>query len=207
MVVRESPIRTSCFVFLAAVILLGAGCKQEPSVPSSATSPAPRSAPVFTLDGPSAGLVAPAPTTPPPPDIPNVPSAPPSAADAIAPTPPPTQPIAPPSQTQTTAPAIEAAPAPAADAAPQVIRITAKQWEFVPAEIRVRKDTRVILEVTSTDVDHGLSIPDFTINRTLRPGATERIEFTPDKTGSFSMVCSVFCGQGHRGMRGTLIVE
>lgn len=97
-------------------------------------------------------------------------------------------------------------------AAPRVIRVTAKQWEFVPTEVRVRNGEPVVLEVTSMDVEHGLSLPDFGINRTLKPGITERIAFTPDKVGTFSMVCSVFCGAGpegrnHRSMRGTLIVE
>lgn len=98
------------------------------------------------------------------------------------------------------------APPPSA-AAPRVIRVTAKQWEFIPAEIRARKGEAIVLEITSTDVDHGFALPDFTINRTLKPGTTERIAFTADKTGRFDFACSVVCGQGHRTMRGVLIVE
>lgn len=193
------------FAAVAAVLLLGAGCTKEQPAPSPTTSPAPQSAPVADLppaNAPLAGLVAPAPTTPPPPDTPSVPSAPPSVADAVAPTPPPSSPreLAPSNTSE--GPAVQTT-----TPTSQVIRVTAKQWEFVPSEIRVKKGERIILEVTSTDVDHGLSIPDFNINQNLRPGATERIEFTPDKAGTFSMVCSVFCGGGHRGMRGTLTVE
>lgn len=190
------------FAAVATVLLLGAGCRKEQPAPSPAAAPTPRGSFETALDAPSVRLVATAPTTPPPPDIPNVPSAPPSAADAIAPEPPPVQP-----QAASSEPQAASIPASETESAPRAIRITAKQWEFVPAEIRVKKNERVVLEVTSTDVDHGLSIPEFNINRNLRAGATERIEFTPDKAGSFSMVCSVFCGGGHRGMRGTLIVE
>jgi cytochrome c oxidase subunit 2 len=71
----------------------------------------------------------------------------------------------------------------------------------------VKRGERVTLEITNTDVQHGLSIPEFNINRTLAPGRVERVEFTASKVGRFDFVCSIFCGQGHRDMRGVLIVE
>lgn len=85
--------------------------------------------------------------------------------------------------------------------------MTARQWAFDPEEIRVRKDDRVILEIVSTDVDHGIAIPDFHVREDLKAGTTTRVEFVASKTGRFDFSCSVFCGSGHRSMRGTLIVE
>ena len=31
-------------------------------------------------------------------------------------------------------------------------------------------------------------------------------EATPDKAGTFIFLCDVFCGDGHEGMNGTLVV-
>ena len=88
--------------------------------------------------------------------------------------------------------------------------MTAKQWEFVPNTIEVNKGDRVRLKITSIDVKHGIAIPDFGIdNVVLNPGKTETVEFTADKTGTFSpgMICTVYCGEGHAGMKGTIIVK
>lgn len=85
--------------------------------------------------------------------------------------------------------------------------ITAKKWEFVPSTISVNKGDKVKLIVESIDVDHGFSISEFGVKRTLKPGQTEIIEFTADQSGTFSFFCSVSCGSGHSSMKGTLIVK
>lgn len=61
--------------------------------------------------------------------------------------------------------------------------------------------------MTSTDVDHGLAISAFGVNKTVKAGTTEQIEFVADKQGTFTIFCSVFCGAEHGSMKGTLIVE
>lgn len=87
------------------------------------------------------------------------------------------------------------------------ISMIAKSWEFVPATIAVRQGEKVRLKIKSVDVDHGFAIPDFKVNETLSPGKETVIEFVADKKGMFTFFCSVVCGQGHRDMKGKLIVE
>ena len=87
------------------------------------------------------------------------------------------------------------------------IDVTAKNWEFIPNEIKVNKGDNVILNVKSIDVNHGMSIPEFGISEFLEPGKTVIIDFIASKEGTFSFFCNVACGRGHGGMRGTLIVE
>ena len=86
-------------------------------------------------------------------------------------------------------------------------KMTAKQFSFEPSTIEVNKGDRVRLIVTSTDVPHGIAIPEYEINQRLEPGKPVTIEFTADKQGTFSAYCSVFCGAGHSGMKGKLIVK
>lgn len=106
-------------------------------------------------------------------------------------------------------------PAPGAGPAPvenggmmtvQEFSLTARQWEFQPSTITVKKDIPVKLTITSTDVAHGFALTDFNVNSRLEPGQATVVQFTPDRAGTFNFFCSVVCGSGHGGMRGTLVV-
>jgi cytochrome c oxidase subunit 2 len=88
----------------------------------------------------------------------------------------------------------------------KVIKLTAKKFEYLPAEITVKKGEPVVIEVSSEDVKHGFTLPDFGIRADIKPGSVNRISFTPDKAGRFAFACDVFCGGGHEDMSGTLIV-
>ncbi len=86
------------------------------------------------------------------------------------------------------------------------IRMTAKKYAFTPNVINVRKGERVRLIVTALDREHGFKLAAFGIDQKLMKGVPTTIEFTADKTGTFRFSCSVFCGIGHRHMRGKLVV-
>lgn len=87
------------------------------------------------------------------------------------------------------------------------VKIAASQFAFDPDTITVKKGDKVKLTLTNIDVAHGISIKEFNID--LKPGAgeTKSVEFVADKAGTFSMYCNVFCGEGHREMKGTFVVE
>lgn len=85
--------------------------------------------------------------------------------------------------------------------------VIAKKWEFNPSVIKVNLGDEVVLNVKSIDVEHGIAIPDFNIMQSLHPNEPVTIKFKADKKGSFSMYCNVFCGSGHKDMKGTLVVE
>ena len=71
----------------------------------------------------------------------------------------------------------------------------------------MNKGDTVKLHITSTDVQHGFVISAYGINKTLNPGQTVDAEFVADQSGSFPFYCNVFCGEGHSGMKGTLVVN
>lgn len=108
----------------------------------------------------------------------------------------------------------------------QTIEVAAKKYDFTPAEIRVKAGARVRLVITATDRDHGIEIdpvaegagkkgepglkfdasvakPEFKLPK----GQPVTIEFSADKAGTYAFKCSVFCGMGHHGMKGQIIVE
>src|SRR5215831_6686775 len=89
---------------------------------------------------------------------------------------------------------------------PVEIKITAKQFEFDPHTITVQKDKPVRLIITSADVDHGIKLEAFGINKKIPAKQTINVEFTPDRVGRFEFKCSVVCGTGHDDMLGELVV-
>jgi cytochrome c oxidase subunit II len=93
-----------------------------------------------------------------------------------------------------------------AQSSPRRIEVTAKRFEFAPAEITLKKGQPVVLELKSTDAAHGLRFRELDLNIKVGAGGTTEIQFTPDKVGDFVGHCSVFCGSGHGTMALTLHV-
>jgi cytochrome c oxidase subunit 2 len=91
-------------------------------------------------------------------------------------------------------------------AAPEVIQIQAKCYQYVPREIHLKKGVTVILQITSLDKAHGFYVPDMNIDATAKPGKPAQVSVTPTKSGVFPFSCDVFCGDGHDDMEGKLIV-
>jgi cytochrome c oxidase subunit 2 len=87
------------------------------------------------------------------------------------------------------------------------IRVTAKKYEYDPAVVTVKQGEHVKLVITALDHDHGFKIDAFHIDQLLKKGEPTTIEFTADTPGTFPFQCSHFCGLGHKGMKGELIVE
>jgi cytochrome c oxidase subunit II len=100
--------------------------------------------------------------------------------------------------------ALRARPSPAA--VEQVIHLTAKKFEYGPDEITVKQGEPVMIEIVSLDRKHGFTIPELGVRADVKPGATSIVRFTPDKAGTFHFHCDLFCGSGHEGMTGTLVV-
>jgi heme/copper-type cytochrome/quinol oxidase subunit 2 len=87
------------------------------------------------------------------------------------------------------------------------IRMTARKYRFDPNIITVKQGDQVELIITAIDRDHGIAIPAFGINQRLKKGVPMRVSFVANKAGTFPFHCSVFCGLGHRRMKGKIIVQ
>lgn len=88
----------------------------------------------------------------------------------------------------------------------RVVKMEAFQYGFKPDPLVVKRGEKVRLLVTSTDVLHGIMIRELGVNEKLPPGKVVAIEFNADKTGTFTIHCSIFCGPGHGKMHSRLIV-
>jgi cytochrome c oxidase subunit 2 len=98
--------------------------------------------------------------------------------------------------------------APRAQAAdtPRRIEVTAKRFEYIPAEITVKKGEPVVLVLHSVDVAHGIKFAELNLKADIGTAGTSELAFTPDKVGTFVGHCSHFCGSGHGTMTLTMHV-
>jgi heme/copper-type cytochrome/quinol oxidase subunit 2 len=109
-----------------------------------------------------------------------------------------------------------------ADQDVQVVEVAAKNYEYTPSPIRVRRGVKAQLRITSLDKTHGFRInlsPDgsdkkndsgliFSSNNDdcfkLEKGLPTVVEFVARTPGTY---CCNRCGIGHPGMKGQLVVE
>ena len=97
---------------------------------------------------------------------------------------------------------------PATASAPKVIEIVAKKFAFEPAQIDVTEGDHVRLVVKSADGVHGIEIKKFKVQKKIpRGGDPVTIDFVATTAGSFPILCSEYCGDGHEDMKGTLVVS
>ena len=88
----------------------------------------------------------------------------------------------------------------------RTFHIEASRFEYMPAVLAVNPGDRVTIELTATDVVHGLSIDGYNLATTADPGQTARLTFVADRQGSFRFRCTVTCGNMHPFMIGKLEV-
>jgi len=83
----------------------------------------------------------------------------------------------------------------------------ARIFSFSPSTITVRVGSHVTFYVTSTDVEHGFSIPETGVNTMVTPGWVSQVAHTFRERGTFLLVCNEYCGSGHQLMAAKVVVN
>ena len=79
--------------------------------------------------------------------------------------------------------------------------------DIIVPRMAVPVNRQVELQLKSKDVLHNYFVPELRIKLDTVPGITGTLRFTPDKTGTYEIVCSELCGLGHYKMRSFLDVK
>ncbi len=97
-----------------------------------------------------------------------------------------------------------------------LINVTAQQfaWSFTYPDsnnltsgtLRLPKGRSVELVFTSKDVIHSFWVPEFSQKQDTVPGLTTKVHITPNRLGTFPVICTELCGLGHAVMRTQAIV-
>ncbi|MBW2712219.1 MAG: cytochrome C oxidase subunit II [Deltaproteobacteria bacterium] len=93
------------------------------------------------------------------------------------------------------------APAPGSD-----VYLQAQMWQYTPI-IKLKLGQEYRLHLSSLDLQHGFSLQPLNMNFQILPGWDHVLTITPTSTGTFPIICNEFCGIGHHGMTGQIIVE
>jgi len=101
------------------------------------------------------------------------------------------------------------------------INVVGRQWEWsftypkyhdasgqpiVAPVLELPINRPVYFEINSVDVIHTFYVPAFRLQEDAVPGITTTLRATPDRLGSYPVVCTQLCGYGHSTMRTTLYV-
>lgn len=73
-------------------------------------------------------------------------------------------------------------------------------------QLYVPEGASINFAIRSKDVIHAFWIPAFRLQIDAVPGITTRYRATPDRVGSYPVVCNLLCGVGHSTMRSTIHV-
>ena len=73
-------------------------------------------------------------------------------------------------------------------------------------ELYVPKGESVEFNIHAKDVIHAFWVPAFRIQEDAVPGITTHWRATPDRLGTYPVVCNLLCGLGHSLMRSTIHV-
>jgi cytochrome c oxidase subunit II len=99
---------------------------------------------------------------------------------------------------------------------PLRIEVTAQQffWSYRYPEygnketpvLRLPVNRSVVLRMTSKDVIHSFWVPEFSQKQDVVPGIHPTLHITPDRVGTYPVICTELCGLGHALMRSRVVV-
>src|SRR3954451_20707446 len=82
-----------------------------------------------------------------------------------------------------------------------------KDNKFVEGEFHVPVNRQVQFKMHAQDVIHSFWVPEWRIKKDNVPGITTTAIVTPDKVGTYQLICTELCGFGHATMRAKVVVE
>lgn len=94
--------------------------------------------------------------------------------------------------------AVPAGPTAPIQGGKQVVQITAQGTQYLPNPVKLKKGVPTVFEVDLNTVRgclRGIQIPAFNVKK-LVSATDNKIEFTPDKAGTFSFTCFMGMGRG-----------
>ena len=97
------------------------------------------------------------------------------------------------------------------------VDITAQQfwWQFTyptlgkftSPTLNLPVNQPVVLHLKSVDVIHSFWVPQFSQKQDAVPGIETKLVITPEKLGTYPVICTELCGLGHSLMRSTAVVQ
>jgi len=98
---------------------------------------------------------------------------------------------------------------------PHRVQVTAKKWSwwFDHAGGRGANELHLVagrpteLVLGAVDVVHSLYVPEFRLKQDAVPGRYTRLVFTPNRPGTYEVLCAEYCGTNHSRMGAAAVVH
>jgi cytochrome c oxidase subunit II len=96
------------------------------------------------------------------------------------------------------------------------VDVTAQQfaWRFeypkegvTSTELHVPVDRQAEFKLKALDVLHSFWVPEWRVKKDAVPGKPTSVVATPDREGTYELLCAELCGVGHATMRAPVVVE
>src|SRR3972149_4564649 len=84
--------------------------------------------------------------------------------------------------------------------------LPSRMWSFYP-DLILKKGQTYTIWYSSVDVVHNPQISEQLLSFQAVPGHAQGGTLPPNTTGTFLVYCGEYCGLGHHGMRGKIVVE
>jgi cytochrome c oxidase subunit II len=100
--------------------------------------------------------------------------------------------------------------------APLVVNVSGLQYAWimtypetgiVSGELRLPQNRPVRLNISANDVIHAFWVPEFRLKQDAIPGQETHLSFTPNRVGTYPLICAELCGAYHGGMNTRVIVQ
>ncbi len=86
------------------------------------------------------------------------------------------------------------------------IYLLARNYDWGNFILELEKGKTYRLHLTSLDLRHAIVVRELGLMNRIKSGEIKTIIFAPRRAGRFRIVCGEWCGPGHAGMVGTIIV-
>lgn len=95
------------------------------------------------------------------------------------------------------------------------IKVVGQQWSWrfeypeqgvISNELVLPVNKQVLLRLTSIDVIHAFWVPEFRLKQDALPGTERELRVTPNKVGSYTLMCAEMCGTKHAYMNAKVTV-
>lgn len=95
------------------------------------------------------------------------------------------------------------------------VQVTGRKWSWWfdhpggkgANQLHLVKGRPTELVLASTDVIHSFYVPEFRVKQDAVPGRFTRLVFTPTMDGTFTLLCTEYCGTNHSTMLAPVIVH
>ncbi|UUV19557.1 cupredoxin domain-containing protein [Fusobacteria bacterium ZRK30] len=89
----------------------------------------------------------------------------------------------------------------------RVIEVESFRYSYSPNVIVVNNGEKIRIKFSTQDTEHGFKISEINFDLRAKKGKPAEGDFIAPKPGIYEIICSVYCGSGHKKMAGKLVVR